>query len=80
MRSRYNRSYYHLFVQGCKLLIYPGAFNMTTGPAHWELLQRCRAIDNQVDVELCLIFGITISNFVLMLGLCGDGQSCSVRV
>ncbi|KAL1438852.1 hypothetical protein MTO96_047772 [Rhipicephalus appendiculatus] len=26
--------------QGCKLLFYPGAFNMTTGPLHWELLQR----------------------------------------
>ena len=27
---------------GCHLLLYPGAFNMTTGPAHWELLQKCR--------------------------------------
>ncbi|KAG0724261.1 Omega-amidase NIT2 [Chionoecetes opilio] len=35
---------------GCKLLLYPGAFNMTTGPAHWELLQRARALDNQVYV------------------------------
>ncbi|KAI5615982.1 omega-amidase NIT2, partial [Silurus asotus] len=35
---------------GCQLLIYPGAFNMTTGPAHWELLQRARALDNQVYV------------------------------
>ncbi|RVE65487.1 hypothetical protein OJAV_G00116970 [Oryzias javanicus] len=26
--------------KGCQLLVYPGAFNMTTGPAHWELLQR----------------------------------------
>jgi len=34
----------------CKLLVYPGAFNMTTGPAHWELLQRARAVDNQVYV------------------------------
>uniref|UniRef100_A0A8D0AXY9 omega-amidase n=1 Tax=Sander lucioperca TaxID=283035 RepID=A0A8D0AXY9_SANLU len=34
----------------CQLLVYPGAFNMTTGPAHWELLQRGRAIDNQVYV------------------------------
>lgn len=32
---------------GCKVIIYPGAFNMTTGPAHWELLQRGRALDNQ---------------------------------
>ncbi|XP_072287646.1 omega-amidase NIT2 [Pyxicephalus adspersus] len=36
--------------KGCQLLIYPGAFNMTTGPAHWELLQRARALDNQVYV------------------------------
>jgi len=36
--------------RGCKLLIYPGAFNMTTGAAHWELLSRARAVDNQVYV------------------------------
>uniref|UniRef100_A0A7N6A4T9 omega-amidase n=1 Tax=Anabas testudineus TaxID=64144 RepID=A0A7N6A4T9_ANATE len=36
--------------KGCQLLVYPGAFNMTTGPAHWELLQRGRALDNQVYV------------------------------
>eukprot|EP00741_Cyanophora_paradoxa_P005919 tig00000949_g5737.t1 len=36
--------------KGCRLLCYPGAFNMTTGPAHWELLQRSRALDNQVFV------------------------------
>lgn len=36
--------------QGCKLIVYPGAFNMTTGPLHWELLQRARAVDNQVYV------------------------------
>lgn len=37
-------------LKGCKILIYPGAFNMTTGPMHWELLQRGRAVDNQVFV------------------------------
>ncbi|XP_074157115.1 omega-amidase NIT2 [Sminthopsis crassicaudata] len=36
--------------RGCQLLVYPGAFNLTTGPAHWELLQRGRAVDNQVFV------------------------------
>jgi omega-amidase len=36
--------------QGCKLLVYPGAFNTTTGPPHWELLQRGRAVDNQLYV------------------------------
>jgi len=39
--------------QGCKLLVYPGAFNLTTGPAHWELLQRARAVDNQLFVATC---------------------------
>ena len=33
---------------GAKVLLVPAAFNMTTGPAHWELLFRSRAVDNQV--------------------------------
>ena len=39
--------------KGAFLLLYPGAFNMTTGPAHWELLARGRAVDNQTYVGLC---------------------------
>lgn len=39
--------------KGAKILVYPGAFNMVTGPAHWELLQRGRAVDNQVYVLSC---------------------------
>lgn len=35
-------------LKGASILFYPGAFNMTTGPAHWELLFRSRALDNQV--------------------------------
>jgi omega-amidase len=35
---------------GAQLLIFPAAFGMTTGPMHWELLMRSRAIDNQVFV------------------------------
>ncbi|XP_039255801.2 omega-amidase NIT2-like [Styela clava] len=35
---------------GCQLLVYPGAFNMTTGPIHWKLLQQARAVDNQLYV------------------------------
>ncbi|KAI8054296.1 carbon-nitrogen hydrolase [Syncephalis plumigaleata] len=38
---------------GCIAMIYPGAFNMTTGPLHWELLQRARAVDNQIYVGAC---------------------------
>ena len=33
---------------GAQLFLVPAAFNMTTGPAHWELLFRQRAVDNQV--------------------------------
>lgn len=35
---------------GCDMLLYPAAFNMTTGPLHWELLQRARANDLQLFV------------------------------
>lgn len=34
---------------GASMIVYPGAFNTTTGPAHWELLLRARAVDNQVQ-------------------------------
>lgn len=30
--------------KGCIAMIYPGAFNTTTGPLHWELLQRARYV------------------------------------
>lgn len=33
---------------GARAIIAPAAFNMTTGPAHWELLFRQRAVDNQL--------------------------------
>lgn len=36
--------------QGAKILVVPAAFNMTTGPAHWEILFRNRALDNQAYV------------------------------
>lgn len=35
---------------GAGLIVIPAAFNMTTGPAHWDLVYRCRAVDNQVYV------------------------------
>ncbi|KAK7204395.1 carbon-nitrogen hydrolase [Myxozyma melibiosi] len=39
--------------EGVFAMIYPGAFNTTTGPLHWELLARARAVDNQIYVLLC---------------------------
>lgn len=31
-----------------KIVIVPAAFNMTTGPAHWHIITRTRALDNQI--------------------------------
>lgn len=42
-----------------KLLIYPGAFNMTTGPLHWELLGRARAVDTQ---SFCVLASVARSH------------------
>lgn len=39
--------------KGCFALIYPGAFNTTTGPLHWRLQGKSRAMDNQVYVAMC---------------------------
>jgi omega-amidase len=51
--------------KGAVAMIYPGAFNLmyipmwskvtdsSTGPLHWELLARARAVDNQIYVAMC---------------------------
>ena len=41
-------------LRGARVLFVPAAFNMTTGPAHWELLFRQRAVDNQ-----CFTVGVS---------------------
>ena len=35
---------------GAKLILVPAAFNMTTGPVHWELMFRQRAVESQCYV------------------------------
>ena len=35
---------------GAKVILVPAAFNMTTGPAHWELMFRQRAVESQAYV------------------------------
>lgn len=38
---------------GAKAIFVPAAFNMTTGPAHWKLSFRTRALDNQIYMIGC---------------------------
>lgn len=37
-----------LMKKDVKVIFVPAAFNMTTGPAHWETLFKGRALDNQI--------------------------------
>ncbi len=37
-------------LRGARLILVPAAFNMTTGPLHWELMYRSQAVNNQVFV------------------------------
>lgn len=43
----------NLALEKADAIIIPAAFNMTTGPAHWHLNARARALDNQVYTLLC---------------------------
>lgn len=42
-----------LALEGVQAIFVPAAFNMTTGPAHWELSFRMRALDNQIFLVGC---------------------------
>ena len=35
-------------VRGAKVIFLPAQFNMTTGPAHWQMTLRSRAVDNEL--------------------------------
>lgn len=43
--------------KGANILTYPSAFAVSTGKAHWEILQRARAIENQCYVVSAAQFG-----------------------
>lgn len=42
-----------MMLKGAQAVFVPAAFNMTTGPAHWELSFRQRALDNQFFMAGC---------------------------
>ncbi|CEP63665.1 putative hydrolase LALA0_S08e07800g [Lachancea lanzarotensis] len=39
--------------KGAFAMVYPSAFNTTTGPLHWHLLARARSVDNELYTILC---------------------------
>jgi deaminated glutathione amidase len=47
---RFPELYRHLMASPCDILAVPAAFTYTTGQAHWELLLRARAVENQCYV------------------------------
>ena len=42
---------------GAEILLYPSAFTVRTGAAHWEVLARARAIDTQCYVIMAALTG-----------------------
>ena len=47
---RFPELYRMLALAGATVVTVPAAFTATTGPAHWELLLRARAVEDQVFV------------------------------
>lgn len=50
---RFPEQFRALAGRGAQLVLVPAAFNSTTGPAHWEINCRSRALDNQVFLCAC---------------------------
>jgi predicted amidohydrolase len=46
-------------LQGAGVVVVPAAFTAKTGPPHWEVLLRARAIENQVYVVAAAQHGVT---------------------
>ena len=45
---RFPELFRKMTLEGARMVFLPAAFNLTTGPAHWELTMRARALDNQI--------------------------------
>lgn len=50
---RFAEMFREMACAGAQIICIPAAFNMTTGPAHWELSFRMRAVDNQCFFAGC---------------------------
>ncbi len=53
---RFPEMFLEMIRLGAKVILIPADFNQTTGPAHWELLFRARAVDSQ-----CFVFGTSVA-------------------
>lgn len=49
---RFPEMFRKMVLEGAEMFIVPAAFNTTTGPLHWEILARSRALDNQVYLAI----------------------------
>ena len=47
---RFPEMFRTMTLDGAKLIMVPAAFSSSTGPFHWDLLMRSRAVDNQVYI------------------------------
>lgn len=77
-------------LQAVRAIFVPAAFNMTTGPAHWELLFRQRAVDNQLftvgtsparnEAETYVAWGhsIVCDPWGTVVHQCGAGEEIAV--
>ena len=50
---RFPQMFKEMADHGCNLILLPASFTMTTGKAHWDVLLRSRALDNQIFFAAC---------------------------
>ncbi len=55
---RFPELYRYYAAEGCNVLTVPAAFTVPTGKAHWEVLLRARAIENQCYVLAAGQYGV----------------------
>lgn len=60
---RFPELYRKLAYSGAKIITVPSAFTFPTGEAHWEVLMRARAIENQCYVIAAAQFGPNVYGF-----------------
>jgi len=60
---RFPELYRELAFAGARIITVPSAFTFPTGEAHWEILMRSRAVENQVYVVAPAQFGPNVHGF-----------------